>query len=114
MLNKQTLFRVCEITDDKNIITEYYYTAKHFAKLYLKIPVNVKDTGTYDERIYYVYNVNDLKAIITDKYENYEKMVARIENDVDISKRQKETILEGISKLNKSIANMNSYIRKKV
>ncbi len=108
------LLRIYEITDDKNIIAEYYYTAKHFAKLYLNITVDVKDAGTYDERIYYTYNVSDLRAIIADKYENYEKMVGRIENDPDISKRQKVTILEGIRKLKESIENMNLYMEKKV
>ncbi len=107
------LLRIYEITDDKNIITEYYYTAKHFAKLYLDIPVNVKDMGTYDEHIYYTYNVNDLKAIISDKYENYEKMVERIKNDPDVSKRQKETILDGINKLKEDIENTVFYMKEK-
>lgn len=108
------LLRVHEITDDKNIIAEYYYTAIHFAKLYLNIAVNVKDTGTYDERVYYTCNVADLKAIIANKYENYEKMINRIRNDSDISKRQKTTILEGICKLKESIESMNSYMNVKV
>lgn len=104
------LLRVYEVTDDRNIITEYYYTAKHFAKLYLNMSVNVLNDGTYDERVYYTYNVSDLKAIIANEYENYEKMINRINNDYDISKRQKETILKGISKLKASIENINSYI----
>lgn len=37
------LLRIYEITEDKNVIREYYYTAKHFAKLYLNINVNVKN-----------------------------------------------------------------------
>lgn len=108
------LLRIYEITDDKNVIIEYYYTAKHFAKLYLNLAVDVKDTGTYDERIYYTYNINDLRAIIADGYEDYEKIVTRIEKDSDISKRQKETILDGINKLKESIENINKYIKKKV
>lgn len=83
------LLRIYEITEDKNVIREYYYTAKHFAKLYLNINVNVKNNGNYDERIYYTYNVIDLKAIIDDKYIDAEKIVNRIQNDKDISKRQK-------------------------
>lgn len=106
------LLRIYELTDDKNIITEYYYTAKHFAKLYLNMTVNVNDTGTYDEHIYYMYNASDLRAIIADKYEDYEKMVSRIEKDSDISKRQKETILAGINRLKESIETMNAYMGK--
>ena len=75
------LLRIYEITEDKNVIREYYYTAKHFAKLYLNINVNVKNNGNYDERIYYTYNVIDLKAIIDDKYIDAEKIVNRIQND---------------------------------
>lgn len=104
------LLRIYEITEDKNVIREYYYTAKHFAKLYLNINVNVKNNGSYDERIYYTYNVIDLKAIIDDKYIDAEKIVNRIQNDKDISKRQKSTIIEGINTLKQSIENINKYM----
>ena len=104
------LLRIYEITEDKNVIKEYYYTAKHFAKLYLNINVNVKNNGNYDERIYYTYNVIDLKAIIDDKYIDAEKIVNRIQNDKDISKRQKSTIIEGINILKQSIENINKYM----
>lgn len=104
------LLRIYEITDDINIIKEYYYTAKHFAKTYLNTVVNANDTGTYDERIYYTYNKSDLKAIIEDKYEDKEKKISRIENDPDISIRQRNTIIEGINTLNVSIEKINSYM----
>ena len=104
------LLRIYEITEDINIIREYYYTAKHFAKLYLNMNVNVKDIGSYDERIYYTYNVIDLKAIIADEYEDVEKVISRIQNDPDISKRQKSTIVDGISKLKHSIELINKYV----
>lgn len=104
------LLRIYEITEDKNVIREYYYTAKHFAKLYLNINVNVKNNGNYDERIYYTYNVIDLKAIIDDKYIDAEKIVNRIQNDKDISKRQKSTIIEGINILKQSVENINKYM----
>lgn len=81
------LLRIYEITEDENVIREYYYTAKHFAKLYLDLNVNVKNSGNYDERIYYKYNKIDLKAIINDEYIDVEKTVSRIQNDKDISKR---------------------------
>lgn len=104
------LLRIYEITEDKNVIREYYYTAKHFAKLYLNINVNVKNNGSYDEHIYYKYNVIDLKAIINDEYTDAEKEVNRIQNDKDISKRQKNTIIEGINILKQSIESINKYM----
>ena len=93
------LLRIYEITEDENVIREYYYTAKHFAKLYLDLNVNVKNSGNYDERIYYKYNKIDLKAIINDEYIDVEKTVSRIQNDKDISKRQKNTLISGINTL---------------
>lgn len=78
------LLRIYEITEDENVIREYYYTAKHFAKLYLDLNVNVKNSGNYDERIYYKYNKIDLKAIINDEYIDVEKTVSRIQNDKKI------------------------------
>lgn len=107
------LLRIYEVTDDINIINEYYYTALHFAKLYLEITVDVKEIGSYEERVYYTYNKSDLKAIVAGEYNNYDKMVKRIQNDGDISKRQKTTILEGISILKESIEKINYYIHNK-
>lgn len=104
------LLRIYEITEDKNVIKEYYYTAKHFAKLYLNINVNVKNNGSYDERIYYTYNTIDLKAIVNDEYNDVEKIVNRIQNDKDISKRQKSTLIVGINTLKQSIDNINKYM----
>lgn len=104
------LLRIYEITEDKNIVKEYYYTAKHFAKLYLNINVSVKNDGSYDERIYYAYNITDLKAIIADEYIDVEKIVKRIQDDRDISKRQKSTLINGITTLKQSIDNINKYM----
>ena len=104
------LLRIYEITKDKDIIKEYYYTAKHFAKLYLDINVNGKNSGSYDEHIYYTCNVADLNAIINDAYINAEEIVNRIQNNRDISKRQRSTIVGGINTLKKSIENINRYI----
>lgn len=104
------LLRICEITEDQNVIREYYYTAKHFAKLYLNINVNVKNNGSYDEYLYYKYNVIDLKAIIADEYTDTEKILARIQNDNDITKRQKSTLIAGINTLKQSIDNIKKYI----
>ena len=104
------LLRIYEITEDENVIREYYYTAKHFAKLYLDLNVNVKNSGNYDERIYYKYNKIDLKAIINDEYIDVEKTVSRIQNDKDISKRQKNTLISGINTFKQSIDNINKYM----
>lgn len=106
------LLRIYELTDDINIITEYYYTAKHFAKLYINMVVDVKNIGSYSDRIYYTYNSNDLRAIIESEYKDFEKIVNRIKNDNDISIRQKETVLNGINKLKGSIEAMNNYMKK--
>ena len=72
--------------------------------------VNVKDNGNYDERIYYTYNVIDLKAIIENEYTDIEKIVKRIQNDKDISNRQKSTLIAGINTLKQSNDNINKYI----
>ena len=104
------LLRIYEITEDENVIREYYYTAKHFAKLYLDLNVNVKNSGNYDERIYYKYNKIDLKAIINDEYIDVEKTVSSIQKDKDISKRQKNTLISGINTLKQSIDNINKYM----
>lgn len=75
--------------------------------------MDVKEIGSYEERVYYTYNKSDLKAIVAGEYNNYDKMVKRIQNDGDISKRQKTTILEGISILKESIEKINYYIHNK-
>lgn len=104
------LLRIYEITDDKNVIMEYYYTAKHFAKVYLNLDADAQSNGSYDERIYYTYNVIDLKAIINDEYIDIEKLADRIQNDKDISKRQKSTIIAGMYTLKQNIENINQYM----
>ncbi len=104
------LLRICEITKDEHIIKEYYYTAKHYARLFLKMNVNNKISGSYDERIYYTYNTIDLNAIINDKYDDVDKIVSRIQNDADISIRQKSTIIDGIKKLKQSIETIKKYV----
>lgn len=105
------LVRIHEITDDVNIIKEYYYTAKHYAKLYLAMDVTAKRSGNYDDRIYYYYNVNDLRSIVSGEYQDYDKVCLRLENDQDISKRQKSTILDGISKLKNDLDVVDNKIK---
>lgn len=98
-----TLIRVHEVTDDANIIKEYYYTAIHFAKMFLNLDMRSKRTGSYEERIYYFYNVNDLKSIVCGEYLDYDKVLFRIMNDNDISDRQRNTIVCGVKKLNEDL-----------
>ncbi len=104
------LFRIYELTDDMNIIREYYYTAIHFAKLFINSNVTVKNSGDYNDRVYYQYNVNDLKSITEGEYINFEKMCRRLEMDSDITTRQKETIEKGIHKLKEDIEQMYSRV----
>lgn len=104
------LLRICEITEDINVIKEYYYTAKHFAKLYLNMNVNINNSDSYSNQIYHIYNKLDLKAIINDKYDDVEKIISHIQKNIDISKLQKDTIIDGIKKLNYSIEYINKYI----
>lgn len=94
------LIRIYEITEDINVIQEYFYTAKHYAKLYLNMDMSAKRVGNYDDRLYYYYNVHDLKSIVSGKYLDYDRIVYQLQNDSDISKRQEKTILDGIEKLN--------------
>ena len=105
------LIGIFNITDDINTIQEYYYTAKHYAKLYLAMDVEAKHSGSYDNRIYYQYNVYDLRSIVSGEYENYEKIRIRLEHDQDISKLQKETILNGIKKLKDDLDTIEDIIK---
>lgn len=104
------LLRICEITKDKNIIREYYYTAKYLAKLYLNMNVTAKNYDSYDSIIYYKYNKIDLNAIIKDKYDNIENLISEIQNNIDISVGQRNTIIDGINKLKKNIEIINKHI----
>lgn len=101
------LLRAHEVTDDSNVLREHYYTAKHYAKLYLNTSVSASKSGRYEERVYYYYNVCDMKAIIAGEYSNYEKLVKRLETDDSITTRQRITIKEGLERLNHDIAKMN-------
>lgn len=105
------LLRVHEVTDDPQIISEYYYTAKHYAKLFLNCEVDAKRSGSYEQRIYLFYNTNDLRSIISGEYLNFEKNQSRLESDPDISARQRETIMRGMEQLKNDIDAVNRIIR---
>lgn len=104
------LLRIQEITDDVNIIKEYFYTAKHYAKLFLHLKVTASGAGEYDDRVYYSYNVNDLRSIVSGEYIDYEKIINRLQNDSDISIRQKTTIINGITKLKNDLESLQEML----
>lgn len=106
-----TLLRIHELTEDPNIIREYFYTAIHFAKIYQEKPMTALENGGYDERIYYRYNLHDLKSIINGKYINYDKMMQLIEDDKDISALQKSVITYGITKLKDDIDQIQKILK---
>lgn len=101
------LLRIHEITDDSNVLREYYYTAKHYAKLYLNTSVSASRSGTYEERVYYYYNSCDMKAIIAGEYKDYEKLMKRLDMDDSITTRQRITIKKGLERLSHDISQMN-------
>lgn len=106
-----TLIRIYELTEDKNIIKEYFYTAVHYAKLFLNKQMSVTQSGSYEERIYYRYNVNDLKSITECSYINYESVMNNLESDKEISPMQKKVITTGIAKLRDDLENVNKIIK---
>ena len=101
------LLRIYEITDDPNVIREYYYTAKHYAKLFLGMDVSAKRSGNYEQRLYYYFNTCDMKAIVAGEYTGYEQICSRLKSEHDISMRQRETIGVGLEKLHCDINEMN-------
>lgn len=102
------LLRIYEITDDINVLREHYYTAKHYAKLYLQKSVSVVVDGSDEDRTYYFYNRRDLKAIVDGTYTDYLNLLERIKNDKSIASRQRITIEAGIKKLRSDIEEMNT------
>lgn len=106
-----TLIRICELTNDKNIIKEYFYTAVHYAKLYLNKKMSVVQCGSYEERIYYTYNVNDLKSIIECEYINYESIMHKLETNKEISAMQKNVIITGITKLRDDLITISKIVK---
>jgi tetratricopeptide (TPR) repeat protein len=104
------LLRICELTTDENIILEHYYTAKYFARLYLKMSVDTQKFREYGERVYYIYNQADLNAIIEGNYNDYESKIKYLETDTGITVRQKETIQKGMRKLKESLETINEFM----
>ena len=97
------LLRIHEVTKDLNVIKEYYYTAKHFAKMYINLNVNAKYKYNFEQLFYYENNLNDLYAIINDKYIDEESIINNINNNNEITTRQKDTVIKGIIQLKSDI-----------
>jgi len=104
------LFRIYEITDDINIIREYYFTAKHYAKLFINSMALAPKTGNYEQKLYYFFNKNDLKALVSGDYNSCLAPLDRL-NDNDISQRQVKTIREGVQKLSEDIKKMEELVK---
>lgn len=105
------LFRIYEITEDINVIREYFYTAIHFAKLFLNEKTTASSSGNFEERIYLEYNQKDLKAIITGKYDNFDQLCQKLQRNPDITVLQKDTILNGVNKLREDIEKMYALVK---
>ena len=94
------LLRIHEISDDKNIHKEYCYTAIFYAKFFLDtIPVSATISGSYQDRLYYYYNRKALEAIKNCCYDDIENDIKKIQADVSMTDRQKQTILNGLLQL---------------
>lgn len=92
-----TLLRIYEVTDDVNILKEYFYTAKFFAKLFLNYSCTAIECGSYEQRMYWYYNRYDLTSIINGEYANFDEELDRMLTDNDLTARQKDTILNGLT-----------------
>lgn len=104
------LLRICEVTDDINIIKEYYYTAKHHAKIYVHMPLEIS-TLSFEERVYYQYNKTDLEAIINDVYTDCDNIISQISTNTEVSLLQKDTLLRGIKSLNESLTRICDVVK---
>lgn len=104
------LLRIYEVTDDNSVIQEYYYTAKHHAKTYVHIPLNIGSLS-FEERLYYRYNKNDLEAIINDGYSDYDNLISQISTNEDMSLLQKRTLLQGINTLHDNLIKICDIVK---
>lgn len=103
------LFRIHEITDDINVIREYYYTAKHYAKLYVNSIASAPKNGDYEQKLYYFFNKNDLNSIINGDAKKCLDSLVNL-NSKEISQRQVQTVKEGVTKLSNDISKMEEFI----
>lgn len=93
------LVRVYEITEDINIIREYYYTSKHYSKIFCHHYIKELKFSDYEQSVYYSFNLGDLELIKDGNFPKHQSLIDSIDNYKQISMRQIETIRTGVSKL---------------
>lgn len=93
------LVRIYEITEDITIIREYYYTAKHYSKIFCSNNTRLSEDRDYEQDVYYIFNLGDLELIREGNYQKHQALIDSIKNYNGISIRQIETIRKGVNKL---------------
>lgn len=93
------LLRIYEVTDDINIIQEYYYTSKHFSRFFCHQSSKNLSNFDYEQKIYYIFNHGDLELISDGNYQKHQELIDSLEKYNSTSKRQIETIRSGVKKL---------------
>ncbi len=93
------LVRIHEITEDTNIIREYYYTSKHYSRIFCGQITNALKSIDYEQSVYYRFNLGDLELIKDGNYPKHQDLIDSINNYKKISMRHIETIRTGVSKL---------------
>lgn len=93
------LVRIHEITEDVNIIREYYYTSKHYSRIFCGQITNALKSIDYEQSVYYTFNLGDLELIKDGNYPKHQDLIDSINHYKKISMRQIETIRTGVSKL---------------
>lgn len=82
------------VTEDNEKALEYIYSAKYFSDLYLSN--TYPNSLTNLQKFYRLYNTQELKAIRNFEYEDFDDYL-KMANDCSLSKRQKTTIINGMS-----------------
>lgn len=105
------LLKIHELTNNKDLLFEHYYTSKYYAKLFLSKQCAVMNTGTYQEQVYYKYNKKDLEAIVNGAYNNYEHELQNLIDNNQITIRQKDTIRLGMQSFKNDLDIMTKNIK---
>ena len=98
-----TLLKIYQITDDKEILREYYYSAKHNAKVFLTKTADMKRKADPYNNIWFLSNQNDLLLIAN----NITNTPFHI---IPTTKRQETTIMLGRQELEKDFNAIKSKI----
>ncbi len=108
-----SMLRIHEITQDPNVLREYYYTAIYFAKKYsslLELPL--ANNLSKEDAIYLRCNSNDLIAIANSNASYLDNILQQVsQNKSNISDLQKDTIIQGVSRLKEDIIIMKKLIK---